>query len=242
MRIGSATSWSTKRNPSSRMCSMLAREPLTRLSTQMTRRPRSSRYSQRCEPRKPAPPVTSAVGTRRCYLSGPLPQVLVRLHVEPHREQRELEARDDEERDEDHGRDRNRVTGDPVADDDEPEQHARDRRNEPHHVEEDERMEVPLHVLLPEPPEEAPYEQPRDPRHDVAVTHVRALAHSVDRTRRNVTDARVPDVEVDEHVVREAVVRVDVVEVELLQHLPRDDRVARLRVGDMPVAGRDLRQ
>src|SRR5215210_1921723 len=30
---------------------------------QMTRSPRASRYSQRCEPRKPAPPVTTAVGT-----------------------------------------------------------------------------------------------------------------------------------------------------------------------------------
>ena len=136
----------------------------------------------------------------------------------------------------------NRVARDPVADDDEPEQHAGDRRDEPHHVEEHERVEVALHVLLPQPPEEAPQQQPRDPRHDVAVAHVRALADAVDRPRREVAHARVPDVEVDEHVVREAVVRVDVVEVELLEHLPRDRRVAGLRVGDVPVARGDLRQ
>ena len=42
-----------------------SREPVSRLSRQTTRQSRSSRYSQRWEPRKPAPPVTNAVGTRR---------------------------------------------------------------------------------------------------------------------------------------------------------------------------------
>src|SRR6185437_1570955 len=45
------------------MCSMFSSEPVSRLSTQMTRSPLSSRYSQRCEPRNPAPPVTTDVFT-----------------------------------------------------------------------------------------------------------------------------------------------------------------------------------
>src|SRR3954470_17371837 len=49
----------------SRMCSMLASDPVSRLSTQTTRLPRASSSSQRCEPRKPAPPVTRHVATRR---------------------------------------------------------------------------------------------------------------------------------------------------------------------------------
>src|SRR6266566_565079 len=63
----------------SRMCSMLASEPVSRLSTQITRWPRASSSSHRCEPRKPAPPVTRHVDTaagyprprsRRCGPSG----------------------------------------------------------------------------------------------------------------------------------------------------------------------------
>src|SRR6478752_6181773 len=45
----------------SRMCSMLASDPVSRLSTQITRLPRASSSSQRWEPRKPAPPVTRQV-------------------------------------------------------------------------------------------------------------------------------------------------------------------------------------
>src|SRR5262249_35241407 len=157
-RIGSATSCGRNVNPSSRMCSMFASEPLTRLSTQITRLPRSSRYSQRCEPRKPAPPVTSAVGTG-AMLAGVV-TVFVRLRVDALREQRELEPRDDEQRHEDDGRDGDRVACDPEADDDEPEAHAGDGGDEAHHVEEDERVEVALDVLLPEPPEEAAQQQP----------------------------------------------------------------------------------
>src|SRR5271166_5598553 len=48
----------------SRMCSMLASEPVSRLSTQITRLPRASSSSHRCEPRKPAPPVTRQVDMR----------------------------------------------------------------------------------------------------------------------------------------------------------------------------------
>src|SRR5437588_1071284 len=51
----------------SRMCSMLASEPVSRLSTQITRCPRASSSSHRCEPRKPAPPVTRHVGTAAGY-------------------------------------------------------------------------------------------------------------------------------------------------------------------------------
>ena len=51
-----------RRTPSPRRCSMLASEPVSRLSTQMTRWSRASSASQRCEPRNPAPPVTTEVG------------------------------------------------------------------------------------------------------------------------------------------------------------------------------------
>src|SRR4051794_29443280 len=52
----------SKRKSPSRMCSMFWSDPVSRLSTQTTRWPFSSRWSQRWEPRKPAPPVTSEVG------------------------------------------------------------------------------------------------------------------------------------------------------------------------------------
>ena len=84
-------------------------------------------------------------------------------------------------------------------------------------VEEDERVEVADHVLLPHPPPEALEEQPRDPRHDRAQLDPRALADVVDRPRGDVAHARVLDVQVDEHVVREAVARVEPVEVEPLE-------------------------
>ena len=43
------------------MCSMFWSEPVSRLSRQITRWPLASRWSHRCEPRKPAPPVTMQV-------------------------------------------------------------------------------------------------------------------------------------------------------------------------------------
>src|SRR5919112_1741013 len=49
-------------NSGTRMCSMLRSEPVSKLSTQITRWPRRSSSSQRWDPRKPAPPVTSDVG------------------------------------------------------------------------------------------------------------------------------------------------------------------------------------
>src|SRR3954453_21093976 len=48
-------------NSGARMCSMFASEPVSRLSTQMTRSPRRNSSSHRCDPRKPAPPVTRQV-------------------------------------------------------------------------------------------------------------------------------------------------------------------------------------
>src|SRR5450759_4858934 len=63
----SATSrWSTQstlRNSktSSRRCSMFCSDPVSRLSRQMTRWSFSSTYSHRCDPRNPAPPVTTDV-------------------------------------------------------------------------------------------------------------------------------------------------------------------------------------
>src|ERR1700738_4901277 len=53
------TNWSV------RMCSMFASDPVSRLSTQITRLPRASSSSHRCDPRKPAPPVTRQVGITR---------------------------------------------------------------------------------------------------------------------------------------------------------------------------------
>src|SRR5579875_153511 len=46
----------TKR--SSRMWAMFLSDPVSRLSTQITRWPRAKSSSHRCEPRNPAPPVT----------------------------------------------------------------------------------------------------------------------------------------------------------------------------------------
>src|SRR6516162_6902383 len=53
------------RNRSVRMCSMLASEPVSRLSTQITRWPRASSSSHMCEPTNPAPPVTRQVAMGR---------------------------------------------------------------------------------------------------------------------------------------------------------------------------------
>ncbi len=95
-----------------------------------------------------------------------------------------------------------------------PEHETGDRHHDPERVEEDERMEVADHVLLPHAPEEGLDEQPRDPRHDLAETDPGPLADPVDRSRRDVAHAGVDDVQVDEHVVREPVPRVDALEVE----------------------------
>src|ERR1700721_3050489 len=54
-------------NSGGRMCSTLASDPVSRLSTQITRCPRASSSSHRCEPRKPAPPVTKQVDTQAAY-------------------------------------------------------------------------------------------------------------------------------------------------------------------------------
>ena len=47
---------------------MFSSDPVSRLSTQMTRCPSVSRWSQRCDPRNPAPPVTTEVGIRAIVL------------------------------------------------------------------------------------------------------------------------------------------------------------------------------
>src|SRR3954469_25368641 len=49
------------RNSGKRMCAMFFSDPVSRLSTQMTRWPRRRSSSQRCDPRNPAPPVTRQV-------------------------------------------------------------------------------------------------------------------------------------------------------------------------------------
>src|SRR4051794_24482241 len=96
-------------------------------------------------------------------------QILVRLHVEPHREERELRAGDEQERDQHDGADAHLVPGDPVPELDAAEDEPHERREESEGVEEDEWVEVADDVLLAQPPEEAVDEQPRDPRHDFAV-------------------------------------------------------------------------
>src|SRR5262245_7371081 len=54
------TSCSTKVKPGwPNRCSMLSTEPVSRLSMAITESPRASSASHRCEPRKPAPPVTT---------------------------------------------------------------------------------------------------------------------------------------------------------------------------------------
>ncbi len=53
------------------MCSRLRSELVTRLSTQITRCPRARSSSQRCEPRKPAPPVTTETGTKESVDGAP---------------------------------------------------------------------------------------------------------------------------------------------------------------------------
>src|SRR6185312_6684279 len=62
MKYGSMMSICSKRKSGSRMWAMFASEPVSRLSAQMTRWPRRRSSSHRCEPRKPAPPVTRQVG------------------------------------------------------------------------------------------------------------------------------------------------------------------------------------
>ena len=108
-------------------------------------------------------------------------------------------------------------------------------------VEEDERMKVADHVFLAHPPEEALEQQPRD-RGTTCGADARALADAVDRARRKVADARVPDVQVDEQVVREPVAACRCGRGRAARGRERDRRVAGLRVGDVPVARRDLRQ
>src|SRR5512134_664403 len=112
-----------------------------------------------------------------------LPQILVRLHVEPHREERELAARDQEQRDQDDRRRRDLVPLQPQDHLDRAEQEAGDGHHEPERVEEDERVEVPDHVLLAQPPEEPLHQQPADPGHDAAELDPRLLAYAVDRPR-----------------------------------------------------------
>src|SRR5277367_4982320 len=58
------------KRPGSRMCSMFASEPVSKLSTQITRFPRFSSSSHRCEPRNPAPPVTKQVDIAAGYPAG----------------------------------------------------------------------------------------------------------------------------------------------------------------------------
>src|ERR687895_431794 len=65
MKNGLMMSACTCRNSGTRMCSMLASEPVSKLSTQITRWPRRSNSSHRCDPRKPAPPVTRQVAMTR---------------------------------------------------------------------------------------------------------------------------------------------------------------------------------
>src|SRR3954471_4882191 len=72
----------TNENESSRRWAMFFSDPVSKLSTQMTRWPRSSRWSQRLEPRKPAPPVTSDVGMRVSVPGRPAPPLSRRSELD----------------------------------------------------------------------------------------------------------------------------------------------------------------
>src|SRR3972149_10961145 len=96
----------------------------------------------------------------------PSPQVLVRLHVEPHGEEEELHPGDDQGRDEHDRRDRDRVARDAKGRFDDAEDDPRDEEDKPQPPEEDERVEVADDVLLLQPPEEALEQEPGDRRHD----------------------------------------------------------------------------
>src|SRR6266508_4991193 len=134
-----------------------------------------------------------------------LTQILVRLHVEPHRKERELGPEDQQQRDEDDGSHRDGVPHDPQDDLSDPEPEAEKGHQETEDVEEDERVEMPDHVLLPHAPEEALQEEPRDTRHDLADLDPRSFADAVHRPRGYVAHAGVPDVQMHEHVVGKAV-------------------------------------
>src|SRR4029078_12344926 len=103
-------------------------------------------------------------------------------------------------------------------------------------------MKVADHVLLRHAPPEALHEQPGDPRRNTTDADPGALANAVDGARRDVAYACVLDVQVDEQVVWEPVPAVQAGEVEPRQRIARDRGVSRLRVGNVPVAGRDLRE
>src|SRR5919108_915337 len=57
-------------NSGTRMWAILARDPVSKLSTQITRWPRRSSSSHRCDPRNPAPPVTRQVAMSRAGYRG----------------------------------------------------------------------------------------------------------------------------------------------------------------------------
>src|SRR5205085_7362583 len=83
------------------------------------------------------------------------PQVFVRLHVEPHGEERELRPGDEQERDQDDGPDADLVAVDPVDELEHAEEEARKGGEEAERIEEDERVEVADDVFLAQAPEEA---------------------------------------------------------------------------------------
>ena len=68
-RRSSVMSMLRNSNASSRMWAMFSSDPVSRLSMQITRCPCPSRCSQRWDPRKPAPPVTTQV-LMRAMLAG----------------------------------------------------------------------------------------------------------------------------------------------------------------------------
>src|ERR1051325_886995 len=141
-------------------------------------------------------------------------QVLVRLHVEPHREQRELRAEDQKQRDEHDRRRGDVVSEDPEDDLGDAEPEAEEAHQEPEQIEEHERMEIANHILLAHSPEETLDQQPRDCRNNFPQSNSGTLADSVNRARGVIPNAPVPDVQMHEHVVRESITLIDPIEVE----------------------------
>src|SRR5215210_5092460 len=89
--------------------------------------------------RPPGPTAIKQEIRNRCK-AGLLTQVSVRLHVEQHREEQELDSGDQEQGDQDDRRRRDPVSQDAKDGDRDTEAEAAERQHHPEHVEEDERV------------------------------------------------------------------------------------------------------
>src|SRR5688572_12375401 len=79
------TLWRMNAKSRSRRCATLAMSPVSRLSIPTTEWPRASRVSHRCEPMKPAAPVTTVRGM--CWSPGGSERGDAPLEQDPHQRQ-----------------------------------------------------------------------------------------------------------------------------------------------------------